>query len=389
MKYTTRIMLFCLAVAFSGSAYSAQIEMPPNAALRYWQAFSLMGEFSPEDHKLIDRPGEAAQGEQRTLLVERLALPLKLLHLAASIPQCDWGTDWDQNGPGTLMPHLSKSRELSRAACLAAREEFDKGHFDAGIQYALDILALSRNVGKDDGMISRLVAISIEQIAIQTILAPAIPRMHKKDLAKLQKALDQCPPAPNLSTVIQSERKIVTWSERQVASGGLAELKKLFAGTEATQTDAVSTPEMFKAAITEMNALFSDLEKIVDEPYKDFQISALALEKRVATAGPLTRLFFPTISRVRTSVERGACNMAMLRAGIVMRLNGETDAANTVDPYGTGPFGYKATPDGFEFTSALLFTDGKPVKLDFHSAPMRPATAVKPPKPPAENQGEF
>ena len=55
--------------------------------------------------------------------------------------------------------------------------------------------------------------------------------------------------------------------------------------------------------------------------------------------------------------------MSLVRAAIVIVRDGPQAAKTTKDPFGDGPFTYRAVAGGFELSSRLLGKDGQPLTL--------------------------
>jgi hypothetical protein len=92
------------------------------------------------------------------------------------------------------------------------------------------------------------------------------------------------------------------------------------------------------------------------------------LAERQAAGMLATIVLTPKPEHLRLLNEESEARSAMLRAAIAMRLNGP-DALKTIrDPFGDGPFDYKATPHGFELSSRLQ-KRGEHVKLTIGAAP--------------------
>jgi hypothetical protein len=79
-------------------------------------------------------------------------------------------------------------------------------------------------------------------------------------------------------------------------------------------------------------------------------------------ANPWAKILGPALKRAREPIAAGEAQQAMLRAAIDILLQGEAAVKASKDPFGTGPFGYRKLPNGFELSSELKFRD-QPVKL--------------------------
>ena len=69
---------------------------------------------------------------------------------------------------------------------------------------------------------------------------------------------------------------------------------------------------------------------------------------------PLAGTLLPAIDVIRAKQERGQARMAMLLAAIAFVEGGPEKLKEIKDPFGDGPFEYKALDQGFELKSKLL-----------------------------------
>ncbi len=66
--------------------------------------------------------------------------------------------------------------------------------------------------------------------------------------------------------------------------------------------------------------------------------------------------------KVLSKMRRSEARMAMLLAAVVVVEDGPESLKDIKDPFGRGPFEYRALERGFELRSALVF-EGEPVTL--------------------------
>ena len=84
-----------------------------NAALVYWQAFALLPELSQEDTQLLGQIEKGAKPlDEAGSLLARSGLALHLTRCVKPHTPCRW--ELVEDGPVTLLPHLSKARLLAR-----------------------------------------------------------------------------------------------------------------------------------------------------------------------------------------------------------------------------------------------------------------------------------
>src|SRR5439155_12326489 len=139
-----------------------ETEPGANAALKYWQAFTQMN-FTKEQEKLLEEWSKAPLDAATDKLLDSAKMALLYLHRGAKLDACDWGLDYE-DGPGLLLPHLAKSRALTRLAALHACREFAQGRAPAAVDDALAALALARHANSDFTLISILVRYANEMI---------------------------------------------------------------------------------------------------------------------------------------------------------------------------------------------------------------------------------
>ena len=97
----------------------------------------------------------------------KLAGAERVLRKAAeSTAPCDWGL-MREDGPGMLMPHLSKLREMANIATAQAEALFAQGKTGEGLDWLLVTHRIARHSGTGETLISYLVQASIEDIALR------------------------------------------------------------------------------------------------------------------------------------------------------------------------------------------------------------------------------
>jgi len=372
----------------------------PNAALQYWVAIAALSEISAEDRKHFVQGFNAAPGENRTARVPRLDRVLKALHRGAQIPDADWGVNVKADGPYTEIPHVSKSRELSRVALFAARAHFDQGRAREGLDIVFGVLALARHVSRDGTLIARYVDSAITTMALDA-LNQEIPRIPREELQKLDARFAALPPATPISEAIQSERRMTEWYGSQFDHADKKLLVQSVANGLESMEDKVellrvfATREAFQAELLKLEPIYPAIESALTVPCTEYESAWRNVTTIAASAGVLAKLLVPTFARTRTVLDRTELQFAAARAGIQIALNGETAAPKSRDPFGDGPFTYAKLPNGFELTSRLT-AENKPIKTLFGEAARKlpppnpannPAEAIRPPAPP--NPGEF
>jgi len=373
MRITRFLIFFALAACFplvsSAQIGEGKTEFSPNAALQYWQAFLFL--------PTLDAAGEKALAELNTIstadpAVEKLLTSshqsLMYLHRAAPLKQCDWGLDYN-DGISMLMPHLAKSRDLARLAALDARRAFENRNWKAGRRDMASMMVLARHVGRDPVMIALLVRLGIEGMAVDCI-APYVTDM-KPSHSEAVAMLEMMPPPLTLVQSIQFEKKwFAGWivpklraEEKRMPGAGMAMWKNLLDSpdTPASLKEIKSLDEAMKL-IEEMIPTYDELARYAAMPNDQFDAQYPAFKQKVKSQFPLTALLLPSIDSLRAKEQRHQARLAMLLAGIAVAESGPEKLKDIKDPFGSGPFEYKALNPGFELQSKLLY-EGQAVTL--------------------------
>src|SRR5829696_2634906 len=145
-------------------AAEKQTDAGANAAIQYWQAFSLLPALDAEQEKLLDDWRETPIDAAAEKIIAAAQSSLLYLERGSKRANCDWGLN-PNDGVGLLLPHLAKGRQLGRLAALRARSHFERDEYDAAREDLVALLTLGRRVGQDPIMISVLVGNLIESMA--------------------------------------------------------------------------------------------------------------------------------------------------------------------------------------------------------------------------------
>lgn len=190
----------------------------PNAAVIYWQAFSAMPELTEEESKLY---GEAVAGKvaasapELQPILARYATALSEMYRAGTVKPCDWNLDINA-GPGLLLPHLQKARDLARAATLRADSRFETGRVDEAIDDVFATLAMGRAGDANPTLISLLVDYAIERLATDA-LAQNLGKLDPAQLDRVTEMLASLPAAATIEECMRWEERIfVDWFDQKV-----------------------------------------------------------------------------------------------------------------------------------------------------------------------------
>jgi hypothetical protein len=190
----------------------------PNAAVIYWQAFSAMPELTEAESKLY---GEAVAGKvaasapELQPILARFSTALSEMYRAGTVKPCDWNLDINA-GPGLLLPHLQKARDLARAATLRAGARFENGQVDEAIDDVFATVTMGRAGDANPTLISMLVDYAIERLATDALAQ----NLGKLDPAQLDRVTDMLASLPAAATIEEcmrwEERIFVDWFDRKV-----------------------------------------------------------------------------------------------------------------------------------------------------------------------------
>ena len=160
---TATLLLLC-SLTLPVSAYGEQQSSPPtpNAALRYWSAFSAMQDSSMTDQeakslRAVVEDGAAYSDSQFGELVKGNALAIGIMSRGTELPICNWGLDY---GLGENLPveYATRALVLGRLNVLYADHLFATGDIDGGVRALGAGLRFSRDVGNGGPLIATLIA---------------------------------------------------------------------------------------------------------------------------------------------------------------------------------------------------------------------------------------
>jgi hypothetical protein len=357
-------------------------ELADNAALRYWPAFHFLPSGDPNQDQILENWRTAPIDAGAAKLLDASTNSLRYLHDGAKQQRCDWGLDYEQ-GFELLLPHLQKARTLARLAALHARQRVEKGQTAEAADELADTLTLGRHAAPEGITIAVLVRYAIEGIAIETA-ADQLPRLKPADLDRLAERIDKLPPAATAKDSVRLERDSgQAWMLRKVrgAKGDKDFVKHMVAmlapPSDSDQTASITaaitaaggTPESVAKAIEETGPFYDQFAEALALPYNQVRPRLDEINKKVQ-ANPIAKALLPNYDKVVDTEARAQCRLAMLKAAIAVAKGSPDKVKDFPDPYGDGPFEYKALPQGFELRSKLQFR-GDPVILQVGQPPKK------------------
>lgn len=368
------VLVFSSIVSVTAAEEIPQVNevLADNAALVYWQAFSLLPDLDDAQTKSLHAVLEGGKADANVSKMLRQANEsLRLLRRATKYSQCEWGLEYER-GIETVLPHLSQSRKLSRLACARAQVRFEEGNSKAAVDDVIATLSMARTIGQNAVIISLLVDYAIEAQATD-VLARNLPQLKAKELEELEKQIAGLPKSTTMIDGMQVEKELcLGWFIRELRKPGTKQrILKLFSDQNDPNVVALqklSQPEILDVAkklgpvYDKMIAAMTRSPDEVDALVKEYEAGEA---KSLGPAQHLGSLIFPSVSSLRRTEAVQQARSSMLAAAIAIARHGQ-DALKREelsDPFGKGPFQYKSMGSGFQLTSKLIGRDGKPVTL--------------------------
>jgi hypothetical protein len=377
-----------LAVLAARLFAEAEPPMPPNAALKYWQAVALLPEDADErQERLFARPliPEAAD------FVRSCGNSLKLLRQGTAIARCDWDSDASA-GPGMLLPHLSKMRSLARAAVIVAQYESAHKEYQEALGGVFDVLALARHTGREGLLLGKLVEVIIANMALD-VLASNLPALPPEVLKSFGERMAKLPRATTFAETMRAEIQVYGgWLHAKLPGATFQE--RMATVSEASDEEKEELRTVFadnaklKLWLDQYDRLSQDALAILTKPVHEQQTALSQCADKNQGAGATQRVFIRQVRDVWNRTASMEARLLMLSAAVEVVLHGPQAADKHQDPFGAGAFQYAKRDEGFALTSGLSIGDRGKVELVV-GEPQKPLDApAKPPRPPTE-KGDF
>ena len=173
------------------AAQLMQTNLPPavsdqqNAAAIYKQAFASLDAdtgITPQDSPLTAATTSDVSSPAVGELLARHAATLDLIRRAADRDTCRFQRDWTRPSFDLLLPEMNSLRTAARLLVLAARREAADGDATDALRDVARIHRIGRHAASEPMLISNLVGIAIDTMALET-LARVLPTLRKSDLA--------------------------------------------------------------------------------------------------------------------------------------------------------------------------------------------------------------
>jgi hypothetical protein len=352
---------------FPGTVVRAdEVNLADNAALHYWLAFAAMPDrqnLSDAEKKAYDEWKTAPLDATAEEVVRRSETALRFLQRGTAMKHCEWGLPIKEEGAALVLPHIDKARALTGLACLRARLHFQQKKYRSAFDDLLMVLAFSRHLSSDHLLITQLVRYALENTAIEVAAAHLAIEMHPDLLRDVSRRLDQLPRGPTMADAVRSEGKIFsTWIRNHPQAAYVLLASGLNSKENALVLAEVSVKGIEKAC-NDLNAAYEEAARIAELPYHQAQEATAAFEQKMKNANSMVKFALPAIEKVHLAEARARARLALFKAALAVAASGPEALKGHADPYGKGPFVHRKLPVGFELSSSLLDSKGKPITL--------------------------
>jgi len=299
-----------------------------NAADVYRQAIDLINQAvdTPGDAGVFDRMSERASGDIDPAgvdFIRKYAAVAELNRKASTMPSSDWGSP----AMDARLQEMNGIRRVFRFTQLDARLAVQSNDLDRFVDDVLADIAMARH---RKGMITdRLVSTGIEVSEI-SLLAVYLPKLTSQQLKSLPRRLDALPAPQTGVELLAAEYAFAKSQGSNIAMSVMINSMEPFYKTVGVALDT-QPPDQFTKTVDAEAAKYS--------------------------ANMLVKTAAPSIRRAREPLAVLDAQRAMLRTAIEFLNSGDAAIAASKDPFGTGPFSYARTRNGFELSSQLMQKD--------------------------------
>ena len=189
--------------------------------------------------------------------------------------------------------------------------------------------------------------------------APHLPA-SKAALADAAGALDRLPAGPSVADMLERENEtFLGWTIRELKAAEKAKPGSWAGAVEGVHrvadrgrrpgSEALKAVKSFDEAVKLTEGLipmYDELAKLSELPPKEFDARYPEFVKKAQAANPLARAVLPAVDKVAAAKRRAEARLALLKAAIAVVRNGPDALKDHKDPFGDGPFAYKATTAG-------------------------------------------
>ena len=369
-------MLFCCILL-------ANVPVPaadgiPNAALKYWQAFSTMPPIGEKlNEKITVACSEAGFAHNVDKQLAELTIKgeysLRMLHHGASIRSCDWGADLRADGAETVLPHLAKARQLARLALVRARLSLERQDDEKALDDIIAAMTIARHVSRDGTIVGIFVAYSIDRNAMQ-VLAAYLPAIEAELVQRTMERRRSAPSMMPMQEKITQEELFLDWAIDKLQAddeGQLLDFCSTLTTSEQQNEEmrlAVGDRRQCLEYLGALRPLYAEMRTILTLPPEQFELKNAELTKRVQ-ANAVARFVTPNVAAMYKASNVFSCRDALLDAAVAIHADGPSALASHRDPFGDGPLEYVAQPSvgnregSYRLNSRLEHQAGKLVTL--------------------------
>lgn len=315
--------LVASATLLTGAPAPAQTDLGNNAALRYWQAFSIIdNDIRDTTNQIAKRMHDASLrlSPKEKAAMETSADTVALLLEASAMEACDFGVQYEK-GPGAILPHLGAMRSGALLLQVDARMMLNDGDPAAAVDRAEAILRMSHHLSSDRLLISSLVSASIFSGGADLIVAlddaGALGDGERVRLLAALGAFDASGPFGTKQSLIAERDVISSWAKEQIASGEAATTFTDAAGLLTGGADADwenMDAASLHAYVDLYVAAFDQILTAWDAP--DYAERFVAIEGEVAAGGfgPVAKAMLPSLGAVKRNSVSGVELFADIKA---------------------------------------------------------------------------
>jgi len=228
-------------------------------------------------------------------------------------------------------------------------------------------------------MVEQLVGYAITAAAIDAA-APYLPDLKSSLPPNAAAAVAALPAEPTIAQLLLKEKQVgPVWlldrlkaAERRQPGSWSTVWKETFdaalAGNEGeagANREAIQSVKSFEQAtkwIDELLPFYDELIKLSALPPREFDARYPEYVKKAKAINPLAETFYPQLDKFLDSQRRHQTQLALFQAALSIVQGGPNKLGDIKDPYGEGPFEFRALDKGFELKSKLL-VKGQPLTL--------------------------
>lgn len=345
----------------------------PNAALKYWQAFSTFPDISDELNDKIkfactDAGLAEDVDEELVELLSKAKYSLRMLDRGAAIESCDWGADMRADGAETLLPHLGKARQLAMLALIRARHAFEQGDTDQALKDIADVSTLARHTSHDSTIVGLFVGYAIDWTTVR-LLVRYLPTIDADQLLRTMERRHSAPKMSAMPDAIGQEEQFLEWG---IAMLRVEDENQLLKFCSILTTSPEQRKEMLAAVgdrqkcldhLIALKPLYTVMRRVLELPAEEFAVEKEKLNEQLQ-GNPAGLYLAPSIEAMFKAASVNTCRIALLDAAVAIHVKGRGSLASHPDPFGDGPFEYtKLSETSFRLESKLQHAGDGPVSL--------------------------